>query len=145
MDVTLNGNLETSFGDFSLSWTNSFILSYIEEVEGGSEAIDTAGWNGQPDYKSVFTTVYKIGNNSLSWNMNYTDSTYEDKESGSLDSWLIHNISYGYDFGNYGSVLLGVNNLTDEDPVLSSSGAYENPDLYNNYGREYRASYTLKF
>jgi iron complex outermembrane receptor protein len=77
--------------------------------------------------------------------MNYTDSTYEDKESGSLDSWLIHNISYGYDFGNYGSVLLGVNNLTDEDPVLSSSGAYENPDLYNNYGREYRASYTLKF
>ncbi|MCP3127605.1 TonB-dependent receptor [Shewanella sp. KJ2020] len=145
VDVTLNGNLETSFGDFSFSWTNSFILSYIEEVEGGSEAIDTAGWNGQPDYKSVFTTVYKIGNNSLSWNMNYTDSTYEDKESGSLDSWLIHNISYGYDFGNYGSVLLGVNNLTDEDPVLSSSGAYENPDLYNNYGREYRASYTLKF
>ncbi|WP_394132841.1 TonB-dependent receptor [Shewanella maritima] len=145
VDATFAGNFETDIGDFGINWTNSFIIDYIIEVEGGAEAINTAGWNGQPDYKSVFTASYSYSDHSFSWNMNYTDSTYEDKDSGKLDSWLIHNISYIYDAGNWGSILLGVNNLTDEDPVLSSSGKYENADLYNNYGREYRASYTLKF
>ncbi|MCG9737284.1 TonB-dependent receptor [Shewanella insulae] len=145
VDVALNGNLETDIGDFSLAWTNSFVLEYVEEVEGGAGAVDTAGWNGQPEYKSVFTTTYTMGDHRVSWNMNYTDSTYETKDTGKLDSWLIHNINYTYDAGSFGSIMLGVNNLTDEDPVLSSDGKFENPELYNNYGREYRASYTLKF
>ncbi|MCZ4339601.1 TonB-dependent receptor [Shewanella colwelliana] len=145
VDVGLNGNFETSFGDWGINWTNSFVLEYVEEVEGGAGAEDTAGWNGQPDYKSVFTTTYTMGDHRVSWNMNYTDSTYETKEEGKLDSWLIHNLSYTYDAGSYGSIMVGVNNLTDEDPVLSSDGKFENPELYNNYGREYRAVYTLKF
>jgi len=145
IDLALNAKFETGIGDFGFNWSNSFVLSYIEEVEGGSSAKDTAGWNGQPDYKSVFTTVYTLGDHSLSWNMNYTSSTYEDDDTGHLDSWLIHNLSYTFDTGSYGKILFGINNLTDEDPVLTSSGAYDNPELYNNYGREYRASYTIKF
>ncbi|EDP98651.1 hypothetical protein KT99_09538, partial [Shewanella benthica KT99] len=45
----------------------------------------------------------------------------------------------------YGVVMVGVNNLTDEDPVLTSDGKFEDPSLYNNYGREYTARYTLRF
>ena len=148
IDATVNAKFETSVGDFGINWTNSFVLDYTQEVDGGSDAQDTSGWNGQPDYKSVFTTSYNVGDHSVSWNMNYTSSTYyfeDDASEGELDAWLIHNISYVYDAGDFGSVLLGVNNLTDEDPVLSPDGKFENPDLYNNYGREYRVSYTLKF
>ncbi|MGP1831886.1 TonB-dependent receptor plug domain-containing protein [Shewanella frigidimarina] len=145
IDVALNAKFETSIGDIGFNWNNSFVLDYIQEVEGGSEAVDIAGWNGSPDYKSNFTTNYSMGDHRLSWNMSYTASTYEDDDTGHLDSWLIHNLSYVYDAGNYGSLLLGINNLTDEDPVLSSVGTFDNADLYNNYGREYRASYTLKF
>ncbi|QUN04676.1 TonB-dependent receptor [Shewanella yunxiaonensis] len=145
IDVTLNGNLETGIGEFGLNWTNSFVLDYVEEVEGGAGAVDTAGWNGQPDYKSVLTATYTIGNSQFAWNMNYINSTYEDDNTGHLPSWLIHNISYTYDIGDWGKVMVGVNNLTNEDPVLSSAGSYDNADLYNNYGREYRANYTLKF
>jgi iron complex outermembrane receptor protein len=145
IDVALNAKFETSIGDIGFNWTNSFVLDYIQEVEGGQAAEDIAGWNGSPDYKSNFTTNYMLGDHSFSWNINYTGSTYETDDTGHLDSWLIHNLSYVYDAGNYGSVLLGINNLTDEDPVLTSTGQYDNPDLYNNYGREYRASYTLKF
>jgi iron complex outermembrane receptor protein len=145
IDVALNAKFETSVGDFGINWNNSFVLDYIEEVEGGGEGVDTSGWSGQPELKSVLTTTYRVSDHSLSWNMNYTDSTYEDKETGKLDSWLIHNLSYVYDAGDFGLILLGINNLTDEDPVLTSSGDYSNPELYNNYGREYRASYTLKF
>ncbi|WP_153915496.1 TonB-dependent receptor [Shewanella sp. TC10] len=145
IDVALNSSFETSIGEFSINWQNSFITKYIVEDAAGTEAIDTAGWAGQPDYRSNFTAIYSIGDNSFSWNANYISSTYETKDEGELDDWLIHNVSYSYDIGSFGMVRLAVNNLTDEDPVLSSDGKYEDPSLYNNYGREYRASYTLKF
>ena len=38
-----------------------------------------------------------------------------------------------------------VNNLTDEDPVLSSNGTWDDQDLYNNFGRDYRVSYSISF
>ncbi|RHW75621.1 TonB-dependent receptor [Colwellia sp. RSH04] len=145
LDLAVNGNWETGFGEFGVNWTNSFIFDYIIEVEGGGEAQNTAGWNGQPEYKSVFTTTYTIGDHRLGWNMNYTDSTTERQDEGKLDSWLIHNLNYTYDIGNYGRVMVGVNNLTDEDPVLTSTGKYENADLYNNYGREYTLRYSISF
>ncbi|MCL1118182.1 TonB-dependent receptor [Shewanella aestuarii] len=145
IDVALNAKFETGAGDIGINWNNSFVLDYIQEIEGGSEATDIAGWNGSPDFKSNITLSYSLADHSVSWNSNYTSSTYEDDDTGRLDSWLIHNLSYVYDAGNFGSILLGINNLTDEDPVLSSAGTFDNPDLYNNYGREYRASYTLKF
>ncbi|MGI2211153.1 hypothetical protein [Shewanella oncorhynchi] len=103
----------------------------------------------------MVTTTYKVSDHTFAWNMNYTAGTYaKDKAidaaglvlvpEGDLDSWLIHNLSYTYNAGDFGSVTLMVNNLTDEDPILNE-GAYDNADLYNNYGREYRASYTIKF
>ena len=120
-------------------------MDYLVEVEGGGAAVNTAGWAGQPQLKSVVTTKYTVGDHSLAWNMNYTDSTYEDQETGTLDSWLIHNLSYTYDIGSYGRVMAGINNLTDEDPVLTSDGKYEDPNLYNNYGREYTLRYSISF
>jgi len=149
IDLSFNGAVETSIGDFSVKWNNSFVQDYIVEVEGGGDAIDTAGWAGQPQLKSVFTTIYTVGDHSFSWNINYTDSTYatDDGEvaEGHLDSWTLHNISYTLDVGSYGRVMLGVNNLFDEDPILSSEGKYEDPSLYNNYGREYTARYSISF
>ncbi|WP_334313435.1 hypothetical protein [Psychrosphaera algicola] len=47
--------------------------------------------------------------------------------------------------GDYGRASLTISNLTDEDPVLSSAGVYENPDLYNNFGQDVRVSYTISF
>ncbi|GIU24218.1 TonB-dependent receptor [Shewanella schlegeliana] len=145
IDVSLSSAFETEIGDFNINWHNSFITKYVQEDAAGGDSVDTAGWAGQPDYRANLTAIYSIGDNSFSWNANYISSTYETKDEGKLDSWLIHNISYSYDIGSYGRINLGVNNLTDEDPVLSSDGKYEDPSLYNNYGREYRASYTLKF
>ncbi|GGI75464.1 TonB-dependent receptor [Shewanella gelidii] len=155
IDLALNGNFETEVGEFGVAWSNSFVLSYKQDIAetdsaGNSILTDTAGWAGQPEWKSNLTTSYTNGDHRFSWNINYTDSTAEERDTdfnptGKLDSWTIHNISYTYDSGDYGVILLGVNNLTDEDPVLTSSGQFNDADLYNNYGREYRASYTIKF
>lgn len=152
-DFTINANLETDFGDFRFNNVNSVTLSYDSEVGGVVQ--DTAGWSGQPDLKSVATISWSIEDHTVSWNSTYTASTSETEvdedgdgfyeQSGDLDSWLIHNLTYSYNAGPYGAVTFTVSNLTDEDPVLSSAGTWDNQDLYNNFGRDYRVNYSISF
>ncbi|MBH0030775.1 MULTISPECIES: TonB-dependent receptor [unclassified Pseudoalteromonas] len=152
LDLTLYGNIDTNVGMFRFNSVNSFTFSYEEEV--GGRVYNTADWSGQPDYKSNTTISWSLDEHSVAWNMSYTASTSENEipnedgvliQTGRLDSWLVHNLNYTYDAGDLGSISLAVNNLTDEDPVLNSKGEYTNPELYNNYGRDYRVSYTIKF
>lgn len=151
IDLGFNASTETEFGDFSFDMKNSFTLAY--ESEQGGEIVDSAGWSGQPDFKSVATLSWSMGDHAVAWNSNYTSSTTETEQQidgvwvteGKLDSWLIHNLTYTYFAGDYGKIRLTVNNLTDEDPVLTSTGAYDNADLYSNFGRDYRVSYTISF
>jgi len=159
-DFTINANLETEFGDFRFSNVNSVTLSYDTEVGGVVQ--DTSGWSGQPDLKSVATISWSFEDHTVSWNSTYTASTSEFETApidangdivegakyeseGSLDSWLIHNLTYSYNAGPYGAVTFTVSNLTDEDPVLSSAGTWDNQDLYNNFGRDYRVNYSISF
>lgn len=159
-DFTINANLETEFGDFRFSNVNSVTLSYDSEVGGVVQ--DTSGWSGQPDLKSVATISWSFEDHTVSWNSTYTASTSEFETApvdtngdivegakyeseGSLDSWLIHNLTYSYNAGPYDAVTLTVSNVTDEDPVLSSAGTWDNQDLYNNFGRDYRLNYSISF
>ncbi|GEA11768.1 TonB-dependent receptor [Alteromonas sp. KUL49] len=153
IDFTIAGSLETGFGDFRFQSVSSFVLSYDSEVGGVVQ--DVAGWSGSPDFKSVATAVWSYEEHSLSWNITYTDSTSEFEtdangtgyyvQTGKLDSWLIHNVTYTYDMADYGNVTFTVNNLLDEDPVLSSSNTWDNADLYNNFGRDIRVNYQVSF
>jgi iron complex outermembrane receptor protein len=151
IDLSFNAMVETEFGDFRFNNVNSFILSYEREL--GGVKVDTSGWSGAPEFKSVATLSWALEDHAIAWNMTYTDGTSEDErlvngswqQTGSLDSWLIHNLTYTYDAGKYGAITLTVNNLTDEDPVLSSAGTWDDADLYNNFGRDYRLNYTISF
>jgi iron complex outermembrane receptor protein len=153
IDFTINANLETEFGELRFSNVNSFTLSYDSEVGGVVQ--DTAGWSGQPDLKSVATISWSYEDHLISWNSTYTADTSETEvdgdgdgfyeQTGKLDSWLIHNFTYSYNAGDYGAITFTVNNLTDEDPVFSSAGTWDNQDLYNNFGRDYRVNYTISF
>ncbi|WP_394173977.1 TonB-dependent receptor domain-containing protein [Thalassotalea litorea] len=148
LDVTFNAGFETGFGDFRFNTINSFIFDYGDEY-------NYAGTEGAPDFKSVTTFGWALGDFSAAWTMNYTDSTYENSyvdsdtldlvKEGELDSWLIHNVSFTYDAGDFGALTLQVVNLTNEDPVLNSFGQWTDQNLYNNFGRDYRANYTIKF
>ncbi|MDG1733096.1 MAG: TonB-dependent receptor [Thalassotalea sp.] len=146
LDVTYNAAIETGFGDFRFNMINSFILEYGDEF-------DYAGTAGAPDHKANATLGWSLGDHSLAWTTQYTASTSETDsvvngrltEEGELEEWIIHHFTYIYDAGNFGALTLQVNNLTDEDPVLSSVGTWNDADLYNNYGRDYRVSYKIKF
>lgn len=145
IDLTFNAMFETEFGDFRFNNVNSFVLAYDQEI--GGVITDTVGWAGQPELKSVATLSWAMGDNIVAWNTTYTDSTDAGSGpgTGTLDKWVIHNLTYTYNAGEYGAVTLTVNNLTDEDPVLNSSGQWTDQDLYNNFGRDYRLNYRISF
>ena len=153
MDLTFTAGLETAIGDFSFNAVNSFILNYDSEL--GGKMVNTAGWSGQPDHRAVVTLGWSAGGHSITWNTNYIAETSEEqsldtdtgswKQEGTLDAWLIHNINYTYNTGDWGRVSFSVSNLTDEDPVLTEAGVYDNPSLYNNLGQDVRVSYTISF
>lgn len=154
LDVTFTSNLETEFGEFTFNMTNSFILEY--EEERGGIVYDTAGWSLQPDHKAGATLGWSMNDHAIAWNVNYTGDTYETEApndagiltpDGHLSSWTIHNLTYTYFADELGSIMFTVNNVTDEDPILTSAGTFDRDyyDLYNNFGREYRVSYTVSF
>ena len=151
LDVKLASNFDTDYGSIGFNWTNSFTLAY--EEERGGQIVDTAGWSGQPDFKSVATLSWSMGDHSIAWNSNYTDSTTENEKlvsdkwetDGKLGSWLIHNLTYTFHTDTYGTVMFTVNNLTDKDPILNSAGQYDDANLYNNFGRDYRVNYKYSF
>lgn len=163
VDLTFTGNIETDFGDFSVNAVNSFILDYASD--NGGDSVNTAGWSGQPDHRAVFTFGWALDGHSVTWNTNYIADTSEDEQlitkdadgndladddkyyqiDGKLDAWIIHSLNYSYNMGDYGRASLTISNLTDEDPILSSAGSYENPELYNNFGQDIRVSYTISF
>ena len=154
VDISFNTSFETEFGDIRFDWSNSFILEYSEER--GGVVYDTAGWSLQPEHKSVATLGWSMEDHSVAWNVNYTGSTYETEApndagiltpDGHLNSWTIHNLTYTYNADELGAVTLTVNNVTDEDPILTSAGTFDRDyyDLYNNFGREYRIAYTISF
>jgi iron complex outermembrane receptor protein len=145
IDLTLTAMFETEFGDFRFNNVNSFVTSYKSEI--GGVITDTVGWSGTPELKSVATLSWNMSDHTVAWNTTYTDSTDAGSGpgTGTLDEWVIHNLTYTYNAGNYGAVTLTVNNLTDEDPVLNSSGQWTNQELYNNFGRDYRVNYRISF
>ncbi len=151
IDTTFSANLETEYGDFGYNLTNSFTLEYTSEF--GGVLRNQAGWSGTPDRKAISNLSWNMGNHGVSWTVKYTSSTSENEVvngnkvdiSGKLDAWIIQNLTYSYNMDGYGAVTLTVNNLTNADPILSKAGKYNNPSLYDNFGRDYRINYTISF
>ncbi len=149
-NLNLNYSMETDFGMISINSETSYFLEWESDSFVGGPLQDQAGWELQPQYKTQLTTVFSSGDHRLAWNIDYTPSTSsfetpEEDSSGptgilltnnSNDSFMIHNLTYSYDFGAYGKYIIGIRNVTDEDPILDSNGEYG-----NNYDTLYSAGH----
>jgi iron complex outermembrane receptor protein len=164
LDINLNASVETEVGEFGINWENSYFLAYEQEAFYNGPVQDVSGWGLQPDLRSQMTLSWSMGDHAVSWNIDYIASTYENEApefdstgeatglltpSGSLDSFVTHNVSYSYDGGDYGQYTLGVRNLTEEEPVLDSAGTYprDHYDLYTagHIGRTVYANFSWDF
>ena len=57
--------------------------------------------------------------------------------------WDTFNLGFGYDFGERGSVTVGVRNLLDRDPLLRD-GEMANEYIYDLTGRVISVSYSVE-
>jgi iron complex outermembrane receptor protein len=162
LNLNLDFNFETGVGDFNIASNTNYFFHWKQDNFAGGPLQDKAGWELQPQWRTQLTTTWTMGDHSLAWNIDHIPSTsgFETPdpnnltsgllvENGSNDSFTIHNVTYTYHAGKWGSYRLGIRNLTDEDPILNSTGEYAN--LYDNLysaghvGRLWTVGGTWKF
>ena len=147
VDFALDGTIWESdeFGTFNFRGEATKYLTYETEAQFGSgilgDAVDTVGF---PEWRSAVLLSWNMGN----WGANISTSYIGESESGSgevqWDSWKEHNLNVSYDFGGYGAVTLGANNLLNEDPLLDASGSMADEYQYPILGRVVYLQYTIE-
>ncbi|QBG37450.1 TonB-dependent receptor plug domain-containing protein [Litorilituus sediminis] len=163
LNVNVNYFLETNgAGSIRFNSETTYFIEWNQDNYAGGPMQDKSGWELQPEYRTQFTTTYLIGDHSIAWNIDYIPSTSgfespdpENPASGILvtngknDSFMTHNLTYTYDAGAWGRYRLGVRNLTDEDPILNSTGEYADGYDYlysaGHMGRMYSIGGTWTF
>ena len=158
IDLQLMSSWDTGIGLFDARLFYSQQLEYNQNAYFTGPVQDTAGFNEQPDTRAQGSLTWSQGNAAVDLIVNYIgphseqDSVDEttgrlSTSSTDLDSWTTANLAFRYDFGDFGQVKVGANNVTDEDPVLDFEGKYDRDhyDLYDSWGRvvylEYRKSF----
>lgn len=151
------GTVETSGIDAQLDFTfdfggagrlnsnifGTYLLTY--EVDSGDDA---AGEEGLPEWRVNWTNQWSIGDFSFGAIVNYIDgqSTALAANQDSVDSWTTLDLQANWFAPWNGTITLGIDNVTDEDPPLDPGyGDGFNFDLYDGYGAVYYARYLQTF
>ncbi|RPE75934.1 TonB-dependent receptor plug domain-containing protein [Vulcaniibacterium tengchongense] len=132
---------ETSFGQFKLSWQNTFVTRYeaigaagqVQPRRVGVEVTDSA----IPDWTSNATLDWRYNHWSASWTVRHISELEEEcgdavafpvcsdpsEGTNKLDATTYHDVQLGYRFDLLKGLQLtgGVNNLFDEDPPICLS------------------------
>ena len=149
-------------GNLSFNLQHSIVLEYNTQDIIGGPLVDQVGRFGVPEYRSNLDISWNLGrwtvalssyfipgyaeDSTLNPNFDGADSsTFFFVESGDeLDSYMHHNLVAAYEAPWDARISFGVNNVTDEDPVLDSALTFDS-SLYPLVSRAYVASYTQRF
>lgn len=158
IDFQWNGIWDTGWGMWSAAIFWSHQLEYKQNAYFNGGFQDTAGFNGQPSDRAQGALTWEMGDFGIDLIVDYVGPHSEednvDEQTGvlttsstDLDSWTTANLSGRWDAGKFGMFRLGVNNVTDEDPVLDKDGKYDRShyNLYNSLGRVYFIEYKIGF
>jgi outer membrane receptor protein involved in Fe transport len=147
LDFNVNYAADTSFGALTLNLDTTRYDTYdITQADGS--VVENAGWfrrnsgdGNFPEWKSNFNARLTQGDWAAGYSMRYIGDVKEpwsDSDAGerTIDSQMIHDVTFSYFFDNY-TTTIGVNNLLDEDPPYAVTGFNDNTDprTYNTTGR----------
>jgi len=108
---------------------------------------DIAGGAGVPDWRGRWQTNLDWEDVALTWIVNHIAGQDDALDgSGSLPSWTTHDIQLRWSAPWNADIAVGVDNLTDRDPVLDRGepGGF-NFALYDGYGRLGYLRYVQRF
>jgi len=146
MDFSLRGMFDTGVGSFAVSANATYYISYdVEESYGTGDLVDAAGTLGFPEWRANAYVNWSMNNifANLAWD--YIGESESNVSDAQYDDWMVWNASVGYDFNDFGTVTLGVNNLLDEDPLLDDFGTQVDEYMYDNTGRVIYVNYRIEF
>jgi len=146
LDLNANYNFESGIGnwDLGLQWVR--VLSYesqntpnseLEDDVGGSDA----GLTGYPENRINTNIRLNTGDFTFSLNSQFIDGFENPTEDGDYDDWLSHDITINWAnaFNIDGlEFTAGVQNITEEEPSIDSTGDYDATivlSTYSVYGR----------
>lgn len=156
VDLSFNYDIETEFGEFSAGANVSKYITYKYTYLDNGVSIyseNVAGREDRPDVRVNWNLDYSYENHSIhyfssviseqkSWV--YNEEGNADSGYYMIDQHITHNLSYNYNTPWDGSITLGINNLTDEEPKFKKNGDYEG-GLYDIRGRVMYMSFTQNF
>ncbi|MDD4863303.1 MAG: TonB-dependent receptor [Alishewanella agri] len=146
-DLSVMTNFDLGWGQLRNQWTTSYVDEY--SVNDGANAV---GDYGYPQLKSTLTNVLSVGDFSINWNIQLTDSTTYSASTASgvvdyhIPTWIIHNIQATYHAPWNASISMGVNNVANKEPADASLfGTSYDYYIYNPWGAVPYIRYTQRF
>ena len=146
VDLGINGTIDTDdFGSFRFRSEATKYLKYETEAQFGTgilgDAVDTLGF---PEWRSNATVSWTMGNWSAAFSADYIGESESSSGEVKWDSYKTYNLNASYDLSDYGSVTIGANNLTNEDPLLDAFGSQADEYQYSIIGRVIYMQYTVE-
>ncbi|MCE7032540.1 TonB-dependent receptor [Lysobacter sp. GX 14042] len=166
---------QTRFGEFGLTVNGTRVLEFYRDLSPDIQVLadardaglidgsvwvagggDLIGQNGMPEWKWSSTATWRLGGLSLGGSVRYTgavtDTWLSDSDGNQwrIDSQTLANLFGRYEFSGGGAldglaVKLGVNNVADKRPPVSSSAYGYQSGLYQPYPRYWYMSVSKKF
>ena len=136
-DLGVNSKFDFgNWGSLRTQLTYSFTDSY--KLDG----VEIIGSTGAPDYRASVNNTWAVNDFTFGWNVSLIDETpLLDGSPGR--TWVIHDLQASWAAPWNGNIILGVTNLTDNEPVIDfNQGRAFDTGLYDAYGRVPYVRYT---
>ncbi|MCS5594831.1 MAG: TonB-dependent receptor [Porticoccaceae bacterium] len=146
LDMGIDGTIDTdAYGSFRIRSEATKYLKYETEAQFGTgilgDAVDTLGF---PEWRSNATVSWTMGNWSAAFSADYIGESESSSGEVKWDSYKTYNLNASYDLSDYGSLTIGANNLTNEDPLLDAFGSQADEYQYSILGRVIYMQYTIE-
>jgi iron complex outermembrane receptor protein len=146
VDLGLTGDIATDeYGTFSFRGDATKYLKFESEAQFGTgilgDAVDTLGF---PEWRSSARVSWAMGNWAAAFSADYIGESESGSGEVKWDSYKTYNLNASYDLSDWGSVTVGANNLTNEDPLLDAFGSQADEYQYSIIGRVIYMQYTVE-
>ncbi|MFY2763886.1 TonB-dependent receptor plug domain-containing protein [Arenimonas sp. MALMAid1274] len=145
--VDLRIGLDFGLGDWGALDSQlavSHVLDYT--IDSGLGRFDLLGRPGYPDLRAALSNTWRLGDVSVTWNVNHIGDHGGDSGSARIGSYATHDLQLTWRAPWDGRITLGATNLGDRHPAqVPYDGRPYNFYLYDGYGRTTYLRYTQAF
>ncbi len=123
LDLAVDYTWTTDMGDFDTSLTLTWINNFTTQFSPTSEPVENISLGALPEYRLNLVQNWNSGDWNATVRVSYVDEVAGAfclntpcLDSEYIDAYTTVNTSVGYDFGDWGRVRFGINNLLAEEP-----------------------------